>query len=203
MSAYSMHDIGYSSTEFEAGDGIDIKDLKLCEYWNGRPASLWAVQKIGRLQAKVEKYTYKYHHSNRFPNVDLAQQIPSYILIQFANQIFGYDGWKLDVLHLEVLECLEIPVKDENSKYDVKYTVQAEAKVKITLKDGTNTEYMCKRTATMPSKGDSYNKAKKEAVTFALKQSFLSFEKIIMDHEKKIVSNYYTDGVYASNMRNK
>ncbi|EDO15593.1 hypothetical protein Kpol_483p12 [Vanderwaltozyma polyspora DSM 70294] len=199
MSAYSMHNIEYTNTEFKTGPGIDLREFNVCEDWNGRPASNWSVQRIGRLQAKIEKYSYRFYHNSRYPKLDLVQLMPGHVLTQFANEVFGYDGWKMEVLGLEALECNEVATSDINdSKYETKFTVRSEAKIKLTLKDGTNTIQTSNRIATTPFKGESYSKSKKEAVTYALKGAFLSFEKIILQHEKKVENNYYTDGLYAS-----
>ncbi|CAI4058246.1 hypothetical protein N7582_001059 [Saccharomyces uvarum] len=199
--AKSSASISYDSTVYGTTAGLDIKDFQTIEDWNGRPASAWSVQRIGLLQSKIERYTYNIYHSNRYGKHNLSKLIAGHVLIQFANETFGYDGWQMDVIDVEARECQPITAvndDDNTDTDDVKYTVVAEAQVKITLKDGTNTQCGGLGRITLPSKGECYNRSKKEAVGDALKKALLSFEKIILDYETKITNNYYVDGLYGS-----
>ncbi|CAI1902871.1 hypothetical protein SEUBUCD646_0D01840 [Saccharomyces eubayanus] len=199
--AKSSSTISYDSTVYGTAAGLDIKDFQTVEDWNGRPASAWSVQRIGLLQSKIERYTYNIYHSNRYGKHNLSKLIAGHVLIQFANETFGYDGWQMDVIDVEARECQPFTAvnNDDNTDTDdVKYTVVAEAQVKITLKDGTNTQCGGLGRITLASKGECYNRSKKEAVGDALKKALLSFEKIILDYETKITNNYYVDGLYGS-----
>lgn len=206
--------ISYDVTAFNVGPGIDIKDFKLNEDWDCRPASEWSVQKIGLLESKIESFTYQIYHSNRYGKHNLSKVIPGFKLVQFANESFGYDGWFMDVVDIEVTDCVIIPSRnpehtgkeldlglDPNEDEDVKYNVMAEAQVKITLRDGTNTQMGGIGRATLPNKGMSFAKAKKEAINDALKKSLLSFEKIIMEYNEKVEKKYYVDGLYVSKIK--
>ncbi|CAI4037843.1 hypothetical protein SMKI_04G1770 [Saccharomyces mikatae IFO 1815] len=193
--------VSYTSTIYDTAPGLDIKEFQIIEDWNGRPASAWSVQRIGLLQSKIERYTYNIYHNNKYGKHNLSKLIPGHVLIQFANETFGYDGWKMDVVDVGARECQPfIAVKNDDSTEtdDVKYTVVAEAQVKVTLKDGTNTQCGGLGRITLSSKGECYNRSKKEAVGDALKKALLSFEKIILDYETKITNNYYVDGLYGS-----
>lgn len=195
--------IAYDSTVFTAGPNINMEEFKPIENWDGRPASTWSVQKIGLFLSKVEKYTYQIYHSNRYGKHNLSKLIPGYILRQYANEAFGYNGWKLDVVQVEACERQPAPEIEGLSLEDTKYAILSEAQVKITLKDGTNTQAGGVGCATMSSRGESYGKAKKEAVNDALKKALLSFEKIIIEHDIKVESKYYVDGLYASEVKQK
>ncbi|CAI4057629.1 hypothetical protein SKDZ_04G1800 [Saccharomyces kudriavzevii ZP591] len=201
VQAQPKSSISYDSTVYGTAPGLDIKAFRIVEDWNGRPASAWSVQRIGRLQSKIEKHTYNIYHNNRYGKHNLSKLIPGHVLIQFANETFGYDGWKMDVIDVEARECqlfTAVNNDDNTDTDDVKYTVVAEAQVKVTLKDGTNTQCGGLGRITLPSKGECYNRSRKEAVGDALKKALLSFEKIILDYETKITNNYYVDGLYGS-----
>ena len=224
MASYT--NISYSNTLYStaSGSNIDIKELNIIEDWNGRPASDWSVSKIGLLQSKIEQFAYGIQHSNRYARRDLSKAIPGYILKQFANESFGFDGWKMEVLSVQASECLKVPITQRSSHLDqtvdrhenghmdnnlstihedqgFNYMVIAEAELKITLKDGTNTKQPGVGKATMPSKGNCFSKAKKEAINDALKKCLLGFEQIILDYNAKVKNNYFVDGLYVSKIK--
>lgn len=186
--------VNYEGTAYLVGPGIDLNDLKIEEDWNGRPASRWSVHKIGQLQSKIDKYSYSIYHSKHFGKRSLSSLIPGHVLRQYVNEIFGYDGWKMDLQILEVQESLKMGEP-------VKCTVSSEAQVRITLKDGTNTDAIGIGCCTMASKGECYGKSKKEAVNDAFKKAVLSFEQLILTHEARVDSGYYVDGLYSSRIK--
>lgn len=201
MGSYQPKHVDYENTVFSAGPSIDLKEFEIQEDWNGRPASSWAVQRIGVLQAKIETYTYKIYHSSRYGKHNLSKLIPGYVLRQAANEAFGFDGWKMQVLQVEARERQSTPTAGPGIDEESKFSVLAEAEVEISLKDGTNTRAGGVGCATLASKGDSYAKAQKEAVNDAFKKALLSFEKIIVEHGIKVENNYYVGGLYASDMK--
>ncbi|CCD24755.1 Rad59p NDAI_0D04410 [Naumovozyma dairenensis CBS 421] len=238
MSSFQSNHVSYEGTVYSTRPGLELQDFQLEEDWNGRPASEWSVTRIGILQSKIEKYTYKIYHSNRFGKHNLSKLIARHKLVEFANETFGFDGWHMDVIDIDARELLnssakvnltktigtntnnnensedndrkpkKIGIKDDeeskdndNGDHNIKHTVLAEAQVRITLKDGTNTQMGGIGKATMPFKGDSFSKAKKEAVNDALKKALLSFEKIILDYETKVENNYYVDGLYVNKIK--
>lgn len=209
-------DVSYDSTVYTAGPGVQVSELTLGEDWEGRPASDWSVQRIGVLQSKIERYTYQIYHSNRYGKHNLSKLIPRHILVQYANESFGFDGWRMDIEFIETRDGFPLSTssvnvskhvqqqqdgkEDGNDEHEM-VTVIAEASVKITLKDGTNTRMPGFSRATTKSKSESFNKAKKEAVNDALKKALLSFEKIIIEHDIKVESNFYVDGLYGSKVQ--
>lgn len=200
MSSYLNHTIGYDETKFSAGPGVNMDGLEVREDWDGRPASTWAVQRIGVLLSKVEKHTYQICHNPRYAKVDPSRLIPGHLLRQIANESFGYDGWKMEVLQVEAHEK-STPTSHAGTEEATKHTVLAEARVEIRLKDGTNTQASGFGYATLSSKGQSFGKAQKEACNHAFKKAILGFEKIIMEHGIKVENKYYVNGLYASEMK--
>ncbi|CAG99269.1 Rad59p [Kluyveromyces lactis] len=195
MSRYT--DISYEGTSYTVNTGLDIKDFQIEEDWYNRPASEWSVKRIGQLQGKVEQYTYRIYHSNKYGKHNLARLIPGHVLISFANECFGYDGWSSEVEEITSLEHTENAASEDKRE---SHTVLAEARVKLVLKDDTYTFAGGFGKSTMPFKGEAFAKAKKEAITDALKNCLLGFEKVILDHEIKIKQNYYVDGVFKAEM---
>ncbi|KAM3163869.1 DNA repair protein RAD59 [Lachancea thermotolerans] len=205
MSAY-LTNLSYENAVYATGAGVsdsDVQDLQIVENWLNRPASEWAVQKIGVFQSKIEQYSYRIYHSSRYGKHPIAKLIPAFTLIQYANEALGYDGWSLEVTNVNVTSCREIggearAVNSGETTVELKYEVLTEAHVKVVLKDGTYTQSEGFGKAVALSKGDCFNKSKKEAINNALKKSFLKFETMVLDHEKKVASNYYVDGLYGS-----
>ncbi|SCW01802.1 LAFE_0E07580g1_1 [Lachancea fermentati] len=197
-----MTNLSYEGALYEAAPGVTLDDLNIVENWINRPASEWAVQKIGVLQSKIEQYTYKIYHSNRYGKHALSKLIPIQTIIQYANESFGYNGWSVEVLEVR---AVNLDVKDQNSDSIDKelYTVTTEARIKVTLKDGTNTSSDGFGKATTSSKGESHGRSKKDAIHCALKKCFLQFEGIVLEHERKVDTNYYVDGLYGSKMDRK
>lgn len=235
----SHTNVSYTNTLYSSASNsnIDIKELNIVEDWDCRPASEWSLRRMGSLQSKIEQFTYTIYHSNRYGKHNLAKVIPNYTLKQFANEAFGYDGWKMEVIEVEATECSQVAIaqstidRSNSSKIEAdpatslstgqldtlpsedkvdttlpkeqefKYIVLAEAEVKITLKDGTNIKRTGVGRATMLSKGNSFSKAKKEAVGDALKKCLLGFEQIIADYDTKKQNNYFVDGLYGSKVK--
>ncbi|CDO94326.1 unnamed protein product [Kluyveromyces dobzhanskii CBS 2104] len=195
MSRYT--DISYEKTSYSVTSGLDIKDFRIEEDWYNRPASEWSVKRIGQLQGKVEQYSYRIYHSNRYGKHNLSKLVPGHVLISFANECFGFDGWNTEVENITTLEHNENAASADKQ---ASHTVIAEARVKLVLKDDTYTSSGGFGKSTMPSKGDAFAKAKKEAITAALKSCLLGFEKIIIDHETKVKQKYYVDGVYKADV---
>ncbi|CEP60427.1 Rad59p LALA0_S01e10638g [Lachancea lanzarotensis] len=204
MSAY-LTNLSYDGAIFEMGPGLKevcLDDLQITEQWTDRPASAWAVQRIGVLLSKIESYTGKIYHRNRYGKHSLAKLIPAHVLIQYANEALGFDGWSLEVLEIHAENCRSVPSKDPSSEsLNERYEVLSEAKVRLKLKDGTNTESSGVGSTTAATKGDSFSKSKKLAINDAFKKCFLRLESIILEHERRVSTNYYVDGLYGSNSK--
>lgn len=197
----NRHNISYDSINYTTAPGIDIKDFSLEENWDNRPASNWSVRQIGVLQNNIEKYKSQIYHSTRFGKHNISRFIPTSKLIEFANKAFGHDGWQMEIIDIEATELTVVPNKNEESENEINYNIVAEAHVKLTLKDGTNTRMGGIGRALLPSKGAAFAKAKKEAVSTALKEAMLSFEKMIMEYNNRVENNYYVDGLYTSKVK--
>ncbi|SCV05939.1 LANO_0H18514g1_1 [Lachancea nothofagi CBS 11611] len=205
MSA-SLTNLTYDGATYETGPGVEeleFEELQVVEKWLNRPASAWAVQRIGVLQSKIESYTYKIYHRSRYGKHPLAKLIPAHILVQYANEALGFDGWSLEVLDIHVTSCRAVLAQDTaQEQCEPRHEVLTEAKVRVKLKDGTNTESSGFGKAAATSKGESFSRSKKEAVNDAFKKCFLQFEAIILKHEQRVSDNYYVDGLYGSKSKN-
>lgn len=209
----TINHISYDTATYQAGPGVDLDDIKFHEDWEGRPASEWSVKRIGVLESKIENFTYQIFRSNKYGKHNLSKVIPGFKLIQFANEAFGSDGWYMDVLNIEVVDSHttaskspDVPKRENEDDTEAiegkeMHNVIAEAQVRVTLKDGTNTQMGGIGRAALPSKGHSFAKAKKEAISDALKKCILSFETIIMEYNTKVQTNYYVDGLYVSKVK--
>lgn len=94
--------------------------------------------------------------------------IEGWRVIADANSIFGFNGWSMTLL------ALDVRFVDETSAH--RFNACACATVRITLRDGTTREDRGGGTCTgMPSKGDAVLKAEKEAVTDAAKRALKNF----------------------------
>ncbi|KAI7867597.1 hypothetical protein BDF14DRAFT_1802630 [Spinellus fusiger] len=94
--------------------------------------------------------------------------IEGWMAIDLANQIFGFDGWSSEIRSLTVDYLDEVG--------DQKYNVSVTAQVRVTLKDGTHHEDVGSGSAeNVRIKSAALEKARKEAVTDALKRALRLF----------------------------
>lgn len=112
--------------------------------------------------------------------------------MNLANEIFGFQGWSTQVLEVLVKDFDQVrsETKDNSeaaeSKADatVKYSITVNAKVRITLKDGTCHECIGTGNAmNLPEKGLAYRTAKMLAVTDATKNGILQLP-VLLDNEE-------------------
>ncbi|SCU77892.1 LAMI_0A02696g1_1 [Lachancea mirantina] len=199
MSAF-LTNVSYDDVVYEGGDGVDLNELNIVEKWLNRPASQWSIQRLGLFQSKIEQYVYRIYHQGRYGKHSLNKVIPSHVLMQFANESFGYSGWSAEVLDIKVMNVHEEPGGEEAEQG---FTTTSQARIKLTLKDGTNTEAVGFARVKSKSKGDTFARSKKGATTDALKKCFLKFEEIVIDHQEKVSSKYYVDGLYGSKTEKK
>eukprot|EP00051_Salpingoeca_urceolata_P018318 m.256410 g.256410 ORF g.256410 m.256410 type:complete len:349 (-) comp19171_c4_seq3:99-1145(-) len=88
-------------------------------------------------------------------------------VFELANETFGYNGWSHSIRTLNVDYCEKTP--------DRKIEAGVTCVVRVELKDGTYREDIGFGTMRAPSKAMVLEKAKKEAVTDALKRSLRTF----------------------------
>ncbi|CCH62947.1 hypothetical protein TBLA_0I02910 [Henningerozyma blattae CBS 6284] len=208
MTSRVSHNITYSTTKYKAAAGLSLGDFDIIEDWEGRPASLWSVQRIGNLQSQIEKYTYGIRQQRQgrkgLECIGLSRLIPKHLLITFANKSFGYDGWVLDLISVTVKEAIEHSEKigdKATEREETMYTVVANAEVRVTLKDGTNTTARATERCTLSSKGECFSRVKKMAANSAFKNAILNFENIVLDHAIKVEGKYYTDNLYKPQIK--
>lgn len=150
-------------------------------------ATEWGLKKIGTLQSRLESLESK-RGGRRFFGVKFEySSFLSHILINLANETFGYDGWSS-----EILECILVNASchqaTENS--EARHSVHFMSRVRVTLQDGTVCDGMGKGEATnMPHKYMCYSKAKKQAVTDAIKNAIIGFyDKLILQEVGQLTS---------------
>ncbi|KAG9070681.1 DNA repair protein rad52 [Linnemannia hyalina] len=106
------------------------------------------------------------------PGRSTLTYIEGWKIKNLANKLFGFNGWRSSITDVTV-DFLEV----EN---DGKVTVGVSCIVRVTLKDGTFHEDMGYGSSeNQKSKGASFEKAKKEAVTDALKRALTSFGNLL------------------------
>ncbi|SSD58386.1 related to DNA repair protein RAD59 [Saccharomycodes ludwigii] len=204
---------------------MGLKEFDFVDTWLNRPASDWSLKRISILQSKIEKYTYKLYNMNKFGRQNLSKLVPTHLILQFANESFGFNGWSSEIVSFSITDIkVANPSNDNNSTINSKdkvshtnkimgqestindcanedqvmITVFAESKIIVTLKDGTKTDSIGFGTGTMSSKGLALAKAKKESVSNGLKWAFLNFKNLLDEHEIKIKSKFYKDGLYGT-----
>ncbi|CCE85557.1 Piso0_005163 [Millerozyma farinosa CBS 7064] len=142
------------------------------------PATEWARKKIGSLQTRLEKLERRH---SMLRNNSARSKIPNYssrLIIQLANEVFGYDGWSSQILSSEII----VSGYDESrSKFQLQYSVT----IKIILKDGTSSTGVGVGKALSQSKHLCYNKSKKEAIWNGIKSSIMKFDLVLQSHEER------------------
>ncbi|KAI8140680.1 DNA repair protein Rad52/59/22 [Fennellomyces sp. T-0311] len=105
--------------------------------------------------------------------------------IQLANELFGFNGWKSEMKNFTV---------DFLDDHDGKVSVGVSAHIRVTLKDGTFHEDVGYGSMeNSRSKAAAMEKAKKEAVTDALKRTLRMFGNLL--------GNCVYDKNYTKNMQ--
>lgn len=130
----------------------------------------YTAQEIATLQNQLEKQLGPEFLASRPGN---GQSKVHYIsgdkAIALANQVFGFNGWSSSIVSIET-DYLE---EDRQSK---RANVGIAVVVRVTLRDGTYHEDVGYGTVTNgQSKGNAFQKAKKEATTDALKRALRQF----------------------------
>ncbi|PWN88094.1 hypothetical protein FA10DRAFT_233011 [Acaromyces ingoldii] len=105
-------------------------------------------------------------------------------VIDLANEVFGFNGWCSSVMKLDIdfVSMDELP----NNRFNVGVT----SVVRITLRDGTFHEDVGYGSSeNSPKKSQALEKAKKEAVTDALKRAMRTFGRLLGNcvYDKKFV----------------
>ncbi|WUR02872.1 DNA repair and recombination protein RAD52 (RAD52) [Vairimorpha necatrix] len=100
-------------------------------------------------------------------NRTVVPYVEGWTVISLANQIFGFNGWSSQIIKMEIDYC------DEN---DNKWCIGISCIVRISLKDGTSKEDVgFGSSENQRRKSEAYEKARKEAVTDALKRALRQY----------------------------
>lgn len=168
-----------------------------------KPQSTWSLQKIGLLQSQLEKRTLMKR------NINLAE------MVSLCNNVFGYDGWRTEVVDIELMNYEEIQENDNEEasdeqmedevRYDkdglviihsqrpmVRYSLEIKTTVKLILKDGTYHEASgvgkARRTI---SKSTLFTTAKRQSLSLASKNAILDLKHVLESFESKRDSGFY------------
>ncbi|KAH8829487.1 Rad52/22 family double-strand break repair protein-domain-containing protein [Flagelloscypha sp. PMI_526] len=116
--------------------------------------------------------------------------IEGWKVINLANEIFGHNGWSSSIVNLttDYMDSTEGYESGSPTRWNIGVT----AIVKVTLRDGVFHEDVGYGTAeNQRNKGAALDKAKKEAVTDALKRSLRNFGNVLGNclYDKKYAQN--------------
>ncbi|KAG0057231.1 DNA repair protein rad52 [Gryganskiella cystojenkinii] len=126
-----------------------------------------------RLEIDLPKYIAPEFTSTRSgPGQTTLNYIEGWRIKNLANKLFGFNGWNHSISDVTV-DFLDV---DRDGKVSVGVSVM----VRVTLKDGTYHEDMGYGSSeNQKSKASSFEKARKEAVTDALKRALTSFGNVL------------------------
>ena len=137
------------------------------------------IEEIKRsLHAKLEADEISYRQSAQGGNLAYVE---GWRIIAIANEIFGFNGWSSEILEHTVDFVDEIsPSNNLNSNGSIgggaRINVGVTCRVRITLKDGTfHDDIGYGMAENQRSKATAFEKAKKEAVTDAMKRALRQF----------------------------
>lgn len=140
--------------------------------------SEWALKKIGTLQSRLE-VIQNAKESKLYRGSNYQQRLSSHIIFSLANEVFGYNGWSSEIVHIHLVDET---IDEENEQYSARF----DAIVRVILKDGTyNDELGTGEAMKLPHKHMCYNKSKKHAITDGLKNAILGLRDLLMEHELK------------------
>ncbi|EJU02155.1 Rad52/22 double-strand break repair protein [Dacryopinax primogenitus] len=138
--------------------------------------SQFTAEQIATLQAKLEKRLGPEYISTRpgpggGPTITYAE---GWKIINLANEVFGFNGWCSSITNLT------IDFIDAHDTTPPRYSVGTHCITRVTLRDGTYHEDVGYGTAeNQKGKATALDKAKKEAVTDALKRTLRSFGNLL------------------------
>lgn len=137
----------------------------------------WSLKKIGTLQSRLEILKTNKNSKTRFGQNSSFYDFPSSVLLNLANDVFGFDGWSTEILESNLLTESFDEVK---SVHSAKFS----ALIRVTLKDGTYSDAFGTGEATnLPHKYMCFSKGKKQAVTDGTKKAILGLHNIVTEHE--------------------
>lgn len=103
------------------------------------------------------------------PNGQSVHYMEGWRVILKANKIFGFDGWSIRVVHVDVRDVSE-------SSEQQGYSATVSAQVCVTVRGGAMREDRGSGTAqSMRTKGEAITRAEKDAVTDAIKRALKNF----------------------------
>lgn len=138
----------------------------------------WALGKIGTFQYRLEELMR--NRELRRKKITLIGHIPTTVILQLANDVFGFNGWSL-----RIVDCAVVS-EELNEEMD-EYSMKQEATVEITLLDGTTSCAKgvgnCQK---LPHKYMCMGNSKKMAITDGMRNAILNLTSISIVKEEAI-----------------
>ncbi|CAO1617585.1 unnamed protein product [Parajaminaea phylloscopi] len=165
----------------------DTSEMKPVLGWYEDEPGEQALRQLATMQARLnQRLGPEYVTSRAGPGGTKLWYVEGWKAIDLANDVFGFNGWSTSVIRLDT------DFIDTNSN-GTSYNLGITAIVRITLRDGTFHEDVgYGRAENAKCKGTGLEKAKKEAVTDAVKRTLRTFGRVMGNcvYDKK-----FTDGL--------
>lgn len=166
--------------------GADQPDIKPQLGWYDSNPGEEALKQIATMQAKLnQRLGPEYITSRAGPGQTKLWYIEGWKAIDLANDVFGFNGWRTQIIRLDT-DFID-PAGPQGTHFNVGIT----AIMRVTLRDGTFHEDVgYGHIENGKGKAASLEKAKKEAVTDALKRSLRTFGRLVGNcvYDKKYVA---------------
>lgn len=128
----------------------------------------WHPAQISAIQGRLGRHLGAELITDRpAPGGGRVAYIEGWQAIALANDTFGFDGWSTEIKSIQI---------DHQGEQNKRHTILISAIVRVTLKNGTYHEDIgCGSAENSSSRTQAFEKAKKEAVTDALKRTLRQF----------------------------
>ncbi|ODQ64847.1 hypothetical protein NADFUDRAFT_51447 [Nadsonia fulvescens var. elongata DSM 6958] len=158
--------VNYGESKFNHADYVALRPDPV----NFR--DIWSTEQLNQLQGRLDRNLGPEYISYR-PGGG-GQRVPyleGWKAIVLANETFGFNGWCTEIRNCTI----DYTVADEN-----KFSVGCSVVMRITLRDGTYHEDIGYGTIdNSRSRGQAYEKCKKEATTDAIKRTLRNFGNVL------------------------
>lgn len=142
------------------------------------PITPWALTKIGTFQYRLEDLLQ--NREARRGKITLVSHISTSMILQLANEVFGFNGWSSSIL-----ECNAVEQEFDIDK-DV-FSMKHEALIRVILQDGTVSNALgVGKCSNVPHKYMCLENSKKMAITDGLRNAILNFTSMIFTHESAV-----------------
>ncbi|CAI5759258.1 unnamed protein product [Candida verbasci] len=176
--------MGSENIESTAQYFPDIYEFEEFNDFSDEPPALseWGLKKIAQLQIKLEQLQSIKDSKSYFGAKYNMHNFSRNELYGLANEVFGFNGWSTKISNYNIND---VPSDDES-----RFSAICQVTVELFLKDGTFKDGSGVGEAlNLPFKYQCYEKAKKEAVTDAIKNAILGLREVYYEYELKLEHN--------------